>query len=210
MIVGFLTMFAGQMTGTLLINNYGPELYKSLGYGSADQLIIAGGWITVALPSNAINAYFLDRLGRTRFLAIGLTGDAVALLGETIMLTLFEGTNNSGGLGAAVFFLFLHVAFYALCIDASTYVYGSEIWPTHLRAKDFAVSIAGLFFDRGPVCWIPDSPGLGTNGVCEHPVAFLHCDVGLHSNLRSRCNSLFSRGESSDTPRLLELQYRAR
>jgi sugar porter (SP) family MFS transporter len=144
-IIGFLTMFAGQMTGTLVINNYGPELYASLGYGSADQLIIAGGWITVALFGNAFNSYFLDRLGRTRFLAIGLTGDAIALLGETIMLALFQNTTNKGGLGTAVFFLYLHVAFYGFCIDASTYVYGSEIWPTHLRAKGFAVSIAGLF-----------------------------------------------------------------
>jgi hypothetical protein len=58
-IIGFLTMFAGQMTGTLVINNYGPSLYKSLGYGPADQLILAGGWITVALFGNAFNAYFL-------------------------------------------------------------------------------------------------------------------------------------------------------
>jgi MFS family permease len=66
-------------------------------------------------------------------------------LGETVMLAVYQGTDNKAGLGAAVFFLFLHVGFYSFCIDASTYVYGSEIWPTFLRAKGFAISVAGLF-----------------------------------------------------------------
>lgn len=34
---------------------------------------------------------------------------------------------------------------YASCLDASTYVYTSELWPTHLRAKGCAVSVSGLF-----------------------------------------------------------------
>lgn len=34
---------------------------------------------------------------------------------------------------------------YAPCLDATTYVYASEIWPTHLRAKGCAISTAGLY-----------------------------------------------------------------
>lgn len=44
--------FIGQSTAVLVINNYGPTVYKALGYGTLDQLILQCGWITVAIPSN--------------------------------------------------------------------------------------------------------------------------------------------------------------
>ncbi|KXS97124.1 hypothetical protein AC578_2902 [Pseudocercospora eumusae] len=34
---------------------------------------------------------------------------------------------------------------YASCLDASIYVYTSELWPTDLRAYGCAVSVSGLF-----------------------------------------------------------------
>lgn len=75
----------------------------------------------------------------------GLVGCAISLLGAGIMVALYGGTDNKPGNSAGVFFLYLHLTFYATCMDASTYVYASEIWPTHLRAKGLAVSVAGLF-----------------------------------------------------------------
>lgn len=39
----------------------------------------------------------------------------------------------------------LMVPSYASCLDASTYVYASEIWPTHLRGRGMAISTSGLF-----------------------------------------------------------------
>lgn len=44
--------FVGQSTAVLVINNYGPTVYKALGYNTLDQLILQCGWITVAIPSN--------------------------------------------------------------------------------------------------------------------------------------------------------------
>ena len=143
--IGFLTMFAGQFTGTLVINNYGPTLYSSLGYGSADTLLLSAGWITEGLFANMLNAFLLDRVGRKWLMTSGLAGCVLALVGECICLALFQGTANKAGNSAAVFFLYLHLAVYGSCMDASTYVFASEIWPTHLRAKGFALSCSGLF-----------------------------------------------------------------
>ncbi|KAK4962430.1 hypothetical protein LTR10_000056 [Elasticomyces elasticus] len=143
--MGMLTLFAGQFTGTLVINNYGPTLYGSLGYAPADRLLLTAGWITEGLFANVLNAILLDRVGRKWLMTVGLAGCVVALVGECIMLALFEGTSNKAGQSAAVFFLYLHLAFYGSCLDASTYVFASEIWPTHLRAKGFAISVSGLF-----------------------------------------------------------------
>ncbi|RGP62901.1 hypothetical protein FSPOR_8884 [Fusarium sporotrichioides] len=143
--IGFTTLLAGQLTGTTVINNYGPSLYAALGHGTSASLALSAGWLTEGLVCNAINAVLLDYVGRKWLMIAGLIGCAVSLLGVSIMVALFGGTTNSGGNSAGVFFLYLHLTFYATCMDASTYVYGSEIWPTHLRGKGLAVSCAGLF-----------------------------------------------------------------
>ncbi|CEI59934.1 hypothetical protein FVEN_g8262 [Fusarium venenatum] len=143
--IGFTTLLAGQLTGTTVINNYGPSLYVALGHGGSDSLALSAGWLTEGLVCNAINAILLDHVGRKWLMTVGLIGCAVSLLGVGVMVALYGGTNSKGGNGAGVFFLYLHLTFYPTCMDASTYVYGSEIWPTHLREKGFAISCAGLF-----------------------------------------------------------------
>lgn len=55
-------------------------------------------------------------------------------------------THPSFGLSAAaIFFLFGHIAFFSSCIDATTYIYTSEIFPNHLRARGLSLSTSGLF-----------------------------------------------------------------
>ena len=44
-----------------------------------------------------------------------------------------------------VFFLFLFVTFYGSTMDATSYVYCSELFPTPLRAQGTGFSVAGLF-----------------------------------------------------------------
>lgn len=76
----------------------------------------------------------------------------------------YIGTSNSKGLSAGVFFLFFYIWLqvttvtvrktpqiadklysYGSCIDATTYVYVSEIFPTHLRARGLSFGVAILF-----------------------------------------------------------------
>ncbi|KAF5566693.1 sugar transporter [Fusarium phyllophilum] len=144
-LIGFTTLLAGQLTGTTVINNYGPSLYAALGHGASASLALSAGWLTEGLVCNAINAVLLDYVGRKWLMVTGLIGCAISLLGVSIMVAVYGGTTNKAGDSAGVFFLYLHLTFYATCMDASTYVYGSEIWPTHLRGKGFAISCAGLF-----------------------------------------------------------------
>jgi MFS family permease len=58
--------FIGQSTAVLVINNYGPTIYKALGYGTLDQLILQCGWITLSIPSNilGVSRKYLDRVFR--------------------------------------------------------------------------------------------------------------------------------------------------
>ncbi|EXJ61686.1 hypothetical protein A1O7_02115 [Cladophialophora yegresii CBS 114405] len=145
LIVGFVTMVAPQVTGTQIIYNYGSQLYKSLGFNTLEQLLLSCGWITFSPFGNWFNGLVVDKMGRVRMLLIGIIGCVLCLVGEAITLSQLEKGPNRAATNAAVFFLFLFVGFYASFIDATTYIYASEIFPTPVRAKGLSISISGLF-----------------------------------------------------------------
>ncbi|RFU25999.1 hypothetical protein B7463_g10334, partial [Scytalidium lignicola] len=143
--LGFITLFACQATGTQVINNYGPLLYKRLGYDTVLQLLIQSCWITVCPLGNVFNALVVDRIGRVRLLIFGFTGTTIALIGECITVSIFQRTQDTKVASAAVFFLFFHIGCYGVSLDATSYIYASEIFPTPARAKGLAISLSGLF-----------------------------------------------------------------
>lgn len=67
-LLGFMTLFGGQCTATIVINNYGIILYTALGYKAPTTLAFTAGWVTVCIGGNAVTALFVDRVGRVRFL----------------------------------------------------------------------------------------------------------------------------------------------
>lgn len=67
--LGFLTIFGGQCTATVVINNYGVTLYTALGYEGRTTLALTAGWVTVSVFGNAFTSFFVDRVGRVRFLS---------------------------------------------------------------------------------------------------------------------------------------------
>lgn len=75
----------------------------------------------------------------------GFAGDIVALIGECITVSVYNRTGSKEAASAAVFFLFLHITCFSLAVDATTYIYASEIFPTPVRAKGLSISISGLF-----------------------------------------------------------------
>ncbi|KAM0748453.1 general substrate transporter [Meredithblackwellia eburnea MCA 4105] len=149
-LLSFFTLFLYPSTGTLCITNYLPSLLGKLHFGSAQQLALAGGYITYAPLGNIVASHLLDRLGRRKMFSIGLTGCALALIGETI--TINRGLSTKAGQAFGVFFFFMHLTFFATFLDATTFVYSAEIWPTHLRAKGFSIGICGLFL--GAIIWL--------------------------------------------------------
>ncbi|RFU72858.1 mfs transporter, sp family, sugar:h+ symporter [Trichoderma arundinaceum] len=144
-LIGFLTLFGSQAAGTQVINNYGPSLYASFGYGTAVTLLIQSGWITTIIFGNIANTLALDKFGRRPLLLFGFSGCVIALIGESVSVSQYQKSGSQSAVVAAVFFLFLEVAVFSSSIDATTYVFPSEIFPTPARAKGMAVSVAGLF-----------------------------------------------------------------
>jgi len=76
-------------------------------------------------------------------------------------------TPNKAGQRVAVFAIFFFVFFYGFFVDAASFIYSSEIYPTHIRARGVAMATATYFiacivcvyfpfFFSSPVCltWV--------------------------------------------------------
>ncbi|RHZ62623.1 hypothetical protein CDV55_105347 [Aspergillus turcosus] len=145
MICAFFTMFASESTGILVVYNYSVLLYQGLGFDNKISLLLAALYVSVACAGNYVSSILVDRLGRVKLFLIGFSGCLVSLIFETVMVARYTGSTNEAGLRAGVFFLFLYITFYGCCVDATTYVYCSEIFPSHIRARGVAFSLGVLF-----------------------------------------------------------------
>jgi hypothetical protein len=76
---------------------------------------------------------------------IGYPATAACLLTEAMLQKEYLGTTHKAGNSAAAFILFLYITCFDLFIDASSFVYISEIWPTTIRSKGIALGWAGYF-----------------------------------------------------------------
>ncbi|RSL63420.1 hypothetical protein CEP54_005258 [Fusarium duplospermum] len=160
-LIGFLTFFAGQGTATLVINRF----------NRVQQLLIQSGWISVCPFANFVNSLIVDRFGRVRLLIFGLAGSIVALIGECITVDVFQRTGSRGAASGAVFFLFLHIALFGLSYDATSYIYGSEIFPNPLRARGLGISITGLFVST--LIFLQSAPTAFTNISWRYYIIFI-------------------------------------
>jgi MFS family permease len=131
--------------GVLIIANYGVLLYVSLGMKTYMPLLLSALWVTLSFPGNVFTAFFIDRIGRRIFLLTGLGGILITLACECAMQAQYLGTTNEAGQRAAVFFIFLFIFFWSTFVDATQYLYLSEIFPTHIRSQGMAVGMVGLY-----------------------------------------------------------------
>lgn len=134
-----------QSTGVLVVNNYQVMLYNSLGLYDSIPLLLYACYDSWAAFMNFVNTLMLDRWGRIRIMLIGMIGCSLSLSGFSAMVAEFSGTSNKIGNGFGVFFLYLFVTFYGGSMDASSYVYCAEIFPTSIRAQGVGASVSGLF-----------------------------------------------------------------
>jgi MFS family permease len=129
----------------LVVNNYLVLLYNNLGLKGWLPLLLYAIYDLWAAIMNFVNSLLLDRLGRIRILTVGLIGCGVMMIIETAMVANYAGTANRTGNAMGVLFLFLYVTFYGGSLDAGSYVYCAEIFPTGIRAQGLGMSVASLF-----------------------------------------------------------------
>ncbi|KAK4971843.1 hypothetical protein LTR28_013077 [Elasticomyces elasticus] len=147
MFYGFYLQAMCQSTGVLVIANYMVLELNNLGVAGSMPLLLLAVYNSWAAILNYVNALLIDRIGRIRIITIGITGCIFCLSVVTALNSHYgtAGNPNKAGQAVAVLFMFLFVTFYGFGIDVSSYVYCSEIFPTHIRSKGVGWSVSGLF-----------------------------------------------------------------
>ncbi|KAF2236985.1 MFS general substrate transporter [Viridothelium virens] len=141
----FMLMFGFEFTGILVITNYGVLLYEQLGLSGYMPLLLSAIYVTITFPGNVFTALYVDKIGRRKIILVGLAGCIICNIFECALQANFLGNKKKSGLDAAVFFIFFFVVFWSSCLDATQYLYVSEIFPTHIRSQGSAVGLIGLY-----------------------------------------------------------------
>lgn len=150
------TTFFIQCSGVLVINNYGPTLYKNLGFTTTEQLLYPAAWLTLALGLNAMAIPLVDLFPRNKYIAVGILGCMATLIVEAALIAQFVPSTNGAALRAAVAMLYMFQIPYSLCLDGTQFAYLGEIFPTHLRAKGVSLGVATISLTN--VVWLQAAP----------------------------------------------------
>ncbi|KAK5048619.1 hypothetical protein LTR84_005710 [Exophiala bonariae] len=142
------TTLSVQMAAPLVMNNYGPTLYATLGFDTNQQLLYAGGWILTAMGGALGLFLYADKVPRPVLLSGGLLICEVCFSIEAALIAKYATTAeslanpNASALKAAVAVIYVYILLFELSLGGTQFVYCSEIFPTHLRTKGMAISIA--------------------------------------------------------------------
>ncbi|RDW61604.1 MFS sugar transporter [Coleophoma crateriformis] len=139
--------FAANATGALVINYYSVIIYQQLGLTGSIPLLMYCIYTLIGALGNLFSLLTIDRTGRRPALITGFTGCMVAVIVETVMIAEFvTGPKTSaGGQKVAILAIFFFVFFYGLFIDAASFIYSSEIYPTNIRSRGVALATTTYF-----------------------------------------------------------------
>ncbi|KAF9249807.1 hypothetical protein DTO006G1_8426 [Penicillium roqueforti] len=135
----------GQGTGITAIANLIPTLMGALGFGTTMQLGLGIVWTVCAVIGCGINIFLLDKIGRVKLLVIGGFGSAAIISVMAALEKYYLHTTYTPGINGAVAIYFIFGAFFTSTIECTAYVYGSEIWPTHLRSEGATIALVSFF-----------------------------------------------------------------
>lgn len=151
-----------QTSGILVVNNYGPTIYGSLGFDTNRQLIYQIGWCCTALGTGILSFFIIDRFRRPTLLSLGVGGCAsclvilCALIGEYASSPEKLENPNRLALNAAVGMIYLLTACYQLGLDGVQFAYLGELFPNQIRAKGMVLGIATICGMN--IMWLQTAP----------------------------------------------------
>lgn len=80
-----------------------------------------------------------------KFTVIGGFGSAAIISVMAALEKFYLKTTYTPGINGAVAIYFIFGAFFTSTIECTAYVYGSEIWPTHLRSEGATIALVSFF-----------------------------------------------------------------
>jgi len=140
MYLGIFINIFNNLGGTPVISVYQSKLFQEIGFVGNQTLFLSGFYGMAGFAGVITNITLVaDRLGRRQSMWMG----AIALVIDCAILMalskVYTGSGYLPGESAAVTFIFLHSFVYSVFCYGTVWVYTTEIFPTHLRAKGTAV-----------------------------------------------------------------------
>ncbi|KAI1097379.1 general substrate transporter [Jackrogersella minutella] len=135
----------GQGTGITAIASLIPVLMGGLGFDNTLQLGLGCAWTVGLILGCVVNMVFIDRIGRVKLLVIGGITNAIILAIMTALIKYYLNNTSQPGTNALVALYFIFGFAFTATIECSSYVYGSEIWPTHLRSEGSTIIFTSFF-----------------------------------------------------------------
>ncbi|EXJ63544.1 uncharacterized protein A1O5_11305 [Cladophialophora psammophila CBS 110553] len=145
LICTLLVWSMAQSTGITVLANLTPRLFGALGYGTVLQLALSLVWTVCLFIGCFFNIYLIDRIGRVKLIVAGGWGMIILLAVEAALQAHYLDGHNLAGTEAAVAIYFIIAWWFTSTLECTGYVYGCEIWPTHLRSKGAAISYFGFY-----------------------------------------------------------------
>ena len=148
-LTGMMLQFLQQLCGQNFYYYYGPTLFKASG-SVLDPLLIQLIFGTVSLICTFPALLSIEKVGRRKSLIVGAFAQAfcayvVAFVGHYGLAPDGQAPRNMGERNSAnafIAFAVLHLAFYSALWGPTPWIFCSENFPQHLRAKCISLASA--------------------------------------------------------------------
>lgn len=147
-----------QMCGATAIKYYLPTVFLALGVSKDFSLMISGIESTLKIGCTIIEMLIVDRVGRRGTLLFGSALMSLSMLINGALPLAYPNNKNHASDYVCIVFIFFFSFGYSIGFGPNAWVYGTEIFPTHMRAKGLNVAasfgaigsiIVGQFFPVG-------------------------------------------------------------
>ncbi|KAI1497935.1 general substrate transporter [Biscogniauxia marginata] len=138
-----LLQFMAQMCGATVMKYYLPTLLEKLGLATRVSLMAGGVESTLKIGMTIIEMVLIDRIGRKITLISGTIAMGLSMLVNGALGQAYPDNTNRAADVICVVFIFIYALGYSLGFGPAAWVYGSEIFPTSVRARGLNFSASG-------------------------------------------------------------------
>ncbi|OAA56554.1 General substrate transporter [Niveomyces insectorum RCEF 264] len=138
-----LLQFMAQMCGATAMKYYLPTLFKVLGLGTRLSLLAGGIESTLKIGCTVLEMLIIDRVGRRLTMTVGAAVMSLAMLINGALPLAYPHNINHASDYTCIVFVFIYSLGYSMGFGPASWVYGSEIFPTALRARGLNFAASG-------------------------------------------------------------------
>ncbi|MBW8090169.1 sugar porter family MFS transporter [Streptomyces hygroscopicus subsp. hygroscopicus] len=138
-VAGVGLQILGQASGVNTVIYYAPKIFESSGLGSSSSILATVGVGVVNLVMTPVGMVTVDRIGRTKLLALGAFTMTLALAG--LAAALAAGGQHSSVAWLAVAFVILFIAAVATTLNVVVFIIPSELYPLRIRGTAMSATM---------------------------------------------------------------------